>query len=219
MPAEDEGLTVVRDQLGRDGHPLGPVDLPEVVGHVPLGLVRGLYCDTDRVALVVADDRLHLTPDGGREEEDLAVRRGLVQQAAHRREEPHVGHAVSLVEHDRRHVVEADVPPLDQVLEAPGAGHHDVDALVQRPHLVAVTGAAEDGHDPLAIVPHELADDLVHLRGQLTRWHEDQRSREARRDCTVSTTRGSPKASVLPEPVGALPQMSRPASAGGIVSD
>jgi hypothetical protein len=28
-----------------------------------------------------------------------------------------------------------------------------------------------------------------------------------------------PKANVLPEPVGALPQMSRPANAGGIVSD
>ena len=39
------------------------------------------------------------------------------------------------------------------------------------------------------------------------------------RDCTVLTTSGMPKASVLPDPVGALPQMSRPASAGGIVSD
>ena len=217
--AEDEGLAVVLDELGRDGHPLGPIDLPEVVGHVALGLLGGLDGDPDRVPLVVADDRLHLASDGGREEEDLAVRRRLVEQAAHRGKEPHVGHAIGLVEHDGRDIVEEDVAPLDQVLEASRAGHHDVDALVQGPHLVAVARAAEDGHDPLAVLPHEPSDDLVHLRGQLACRHEDERPRAPGRDCTVLTTSGRPKASVLPDPVGALPQMSRPAKAGGIVSD
>ena len=105
---------------------------------------------------------------------------GLVEQAAHRREEAHVGHAIRLVEHHRRDVVEADVAPLDQVLEASGAGHHDVDALVQGTHLVAVSRATEDGDDPLAVMPEEVADDLVHLRGQLAGRHEDQRPRAPR---------------------------------------
>src|ERR1019366_10016651 len=38
------------------------------------------------------------------------------------------------------------------------------------------------------------------------------------RDCVMLATMGMPKASVLPEPVGALPQMSRPASAAGMVA-
>ena len=39
------------------------------------------------------------------------------------------------------------------------------------------------------------------------------------RDWVDLTTSGIPKASVLPDPVGALPQMSLPARAGGMVSD
>ena len=179
-PAEHERLSVLLNQFGRDRHTFGPIDLPEVVGDVALRLLGRLDGDPDRVMLVVADDRLHLAADGGREEEDLAVRRGLVEQAAHRGEEAHVGHAVRLVEHDRRDVVETHVAPLDQVFEAPRAGHDDVDALVQRAHLVAVAGAAEDGDDPLAVMPEEAADDIVDLRGQLARRHEDQRPRAAR---------------------------------------
>ena len=164
--------------------------------------------------LVAADDRLDLSPDGGGEEEDLAVGSRLVQQAAHRGEEPHVRHAVRLVEHDGGDVIEPDVAPLDEILESTRAGHHDVDPLVQGPHLVAVPRAAEDGHDPLAVMAQEVAQDVVDLRGQLPGRHQHQRPRAPRPRSAVLTARGIPKASVLPEPVGALPQMSRPAERG-----
>ena len=38
------------------------------------------------------------------------------------------------------------------------------------------------------------------------------------RDCVMLATIGMPKASVLPDPVGALPQISRPARAAGMVA-
>ena len=46
-PAEDERLSVVLDQFGRDRHPLGPIDLPEVVGDVTLRLLGRLDGNSD----------------------------------------------------------------------------------------------------------------------------------------------------------------------------
>ncbi len=72
-------------------------------------------------------------------------------------------------------VVEPYVAPLNQVLQAPGARHHDVDALLQGAHLLAVASATEDRHDALAVCPEQVAQDLVHLRGQLAGRHEHER--------------------------------------------
>ena len=202
--AEHEGLPVVLDQLGRDGHPIGPLHLPEMVGDVALRLRRGLDGHPDRVPLVAADDGLDLAPDGGREEEHLAIRGGLVQEAAHRREEPHVGHAVRLVEDDRGHVVETHVTPLDEVFEAAGAGDHDVDPLVQGAHLVAVAEAAEDRDDPLAVGAEQVAQDVVHLRGQLPGRHEDQRPRAAWARLYGVGGQGDPEGQRLARPGGRL---------------
>ena len=154
--AEHEGLSVLLNQFGRDRHTFGPIHLPEEMGDVALGLLGRLNSDPDRITLVGADDRLHLTADGGREEEHLAVRRRLVEQPAHCREEPHVRHAVSLVEHDGRDVVETHIAPLNQVFEASRARHNDVDTLVQRTYLIAVAGPTEDGDHPLAVVAQEV---------------------------------------------------------------
>ena len=178
--AEHEGLPVALDDLCGDGDPLGALDLPEVVGDVGLGLRGRLDGEPHGVPLVRADDRLHLPPDGGREEHDLAVGRRLVEQAAHCGQEPHVGHAVGLVEDHGGHVVEADVSPCDEVLQAARARHHNVDALVQGAHLVAVPRPAEDRHDALAGGPEQVDQDRVHLRGQLACGHEDQRPGTAR---------------------------------------
>ena len=104
----------------------------------------------------------------------------LVQEPAHRGKEAHVGHAVRLVEHHGRDLVEEHVASFDEVLEAARTGHHDVDALVECAHLVAVSRAAEDGDDPLAIMPEQVSDDIVHLGGQLACRHEDQCPRAAR---------------------------------------
>ncbi len=116
--AEHEGLAVLRHELGRDGDALGPIHFPEVMGDVALLFFGRFDVDPNRVVLIAADDRLDLTADRGREEDDLALGRGLVQEAANGGEEAHVGHAVRLVEHDGGDVVEHDVAALDEVLEA-----------------------------------------------------------------------------------------------------
>ena len=178
--AEHEGLSVMLDQLCRDRHAFGPIHLPEVMGDIALRFLGRLDRDPDRVTLVGADDGLHLTTDGGREKEHLAVRRRLVEETAYRGEESHVRHTVRFVEHHRRDVVETHIAPLNQVFEASRARHNDVDALVQCAHLVAVAGATEDRDNPLVVMPQEATDDIVDLRGQLPRRHEDQRSRLTR---------------------------------------
>ena len=174
---EHEGLSVVLNQLRRDRHSIGALDPPEVVRHITLCFFRRFDVHPDRVPLIVADDRLHFASDGGREKENLAIRGCLVEQSAHRWEKPHVGHAIRFVEHDRRDVVEKDVTPLDQVLETPGTGNHDVDTLVQGAHLIAVTGTTKYGDDAFAIMPEKAPDDLVHLRGQFARRHQDESCR------------------------------------------
>ena len=177
--AEHERLPVLLNQFGRDRHAFGPIHLPEEMGDVTLGLLGRLDGDPDRVTLVAANDRFHLAADGRREKEDLAVRCGLVEQATNRREEPHIRHPVRFVQHDRGDVLELHVAPLNEVFKASRAGHDDIDALVQRPYLIAVPGTAEDRDHPLAVVPEEAPDDIVHLGGQLPRRHEHKCPRAA----------------------------------------
>ena len=175
--AEYERLSVVLNQLGGDRHPVRPVHLPEVMDHITLRLLGGLNGNPHRITLVVANNRLHLPADGGREEENLAVLCCLVEQSAHCGKESHVRHTVGLVEHHGRDIVEADVPALNQVFESSWASDHDVDALVKGAHLVAVAGATEDGDDPLAVVPQKIPDDVMDLGGQLACRDKDQRTR------------------------------------------
>ena len=73
-----------------------------------------------------------------------------------------------------------------------------------------------DAHADLLAERREHVDDLL---GELARRHEHERGRVAglrpsRRVCSI----GRPNASVLPEPVWALPHTSRPASASSMVA-
>ncbi len=82
----------------------------------------------------------------GREEERLAIRRRLADDAADRRLEAHVEHAVGLVEDEHTDVAQADRATGDQVLEPAGGGDDDVGAL-GRLHLGAEADAAVDSGD------------------------------------------------------------------------
>jgi hypothetical protein len=141
------------------------------------------------------------------------------KQTANGGKEPHVRHAVRLVEHDGRDVVQADVAALDEILEASRAGHHHIDALVQGAALVAVPGTSEDGDHPLAVATEERASTACTCEASSRVGTRMSALGRRGRDCFMLATIGMPKASVLPEPVGALPQMSRPASAAGMVAD
>ncbi len=107
-------------------------------------------------------------------------------------------------------------PLADEVLEATGAGDDDVDALVERPALLLVAGAAVDGE-------HRAARDAERAwASSSATWAASSRvgtstRAQGRRGAATSrrAAMARPKARVLPEPVGARPQTSRPARASG----
>jgi len=97
-----------------------------------------------------------------------------VEDLLHLGREAHVQHAVGLVEDEHLDLVEQDVLVLDEVDEAAGRGHQDVDALAQRLALGVEAHAAVDGLDAAAHHLRERGDDLAHLVGELTGGHEHQ---------------------------------------------
>ena len=174
-PAEDDGRAGVLDDV--DGMVLAVHvgDLPE---QVPGGGDVGLdvtHLVAGRAVLVTVGDDLDVTVQRGREQHGLAVVGGGVEQALDGGQEAHVGHAVGLVDDDDLDVLEVDVAALDQVLEAAGAGHQDVDALAQRAALAAVADAAVDRHGPALADGEQGRELLVDLLGQLTGGGQDQR--------------------------------------------
>ena len=106
-------------------------DGPEAVGDLAL-LLHRLGLVVGRVRLVVPDQHVDVAVERGGEEHRLALLVGHVEEAADLGQEPHVGHAVGLVDHDEVDVVEAQRAAVEQVLEAAGGGHHDLDALAER---------------------------------------------------------------------------------------
>ena len=160
--AEDDRATGRGDGVRRDPDALGSGHVPEHV--VGCDHVRGLLANlaAHRVVLVVAGERRHVAVEGGREQHRLPIGRGLVEQAPNSRHESHVGHAVGLVDHDCVHRAQADHALLDQVFEASGTRHQDVDAPAERLNLAAVAHAAVDDRDPYATGEgSQLGHDLV----------------------------------------------------------
>ena len=127
-----------------------------------------------RVVLVVADEHVDVTVERRGEQHRLTGGVALVEQLAHLRQEPHVGHAVGFVEHDEVHVVEADEPLVDQVGETAGACHGDVDAAVERTSIARDRHTAEERLHARAVAPGELAQLAGNLRRELTGRDEHQ---------------------------------------------
>ena len=169
--------------------------------------------------LVAAGELGDVAVERGREQQGLAVRQGAVEQALDGGEEPHVGHAVGLVDDDDAHLGEADAAAADEVLEAAGAGDEHVDPAADRLGLGAVADTAVHGGDGAVSRLGEGRQLVLDLVGQLTGRGQDQGGGVAGTPPSrVLTSVGMPKAMVLPEPVGARPQRSRPARASGMVA-
>ena len=154
---------------------------------------------------------------------------GLVEPAQHPLDlghEAHVGHAVGLVEHQHLELVDRQLAPVAEVDEAPRGGDDDVDPLAELGDLAVDVGAAVDGHGVQPELLGQRGQDVVDLDGQLPRRQQDEGERPGRarggRPCASRVPwprwrSGTPKARVLPEPVLALPQTSRPARASATV--
>jgi len=167
-----------------------------------------------RVVLVAADQRV-----GGlvqvAENSRSGARWGPVQEAADLGQKAHVRHPVGLVHDDHLDLVEVHVSAVDQVSEPARAGHQDVHAAAQRSPLGLDAGLRRSRRRPGPLREAEPLELSAHLGRQLPGRYEDEARGliEAARPRRV--TSGIPKAMVLPEPVGARPQTSRPAQPSG----
>ena len=84
---------------------------------------------------------------GGMVAENISVCRVLRHRGhdpPQRHDEAHVEHLVGLVENQDLDVAQIDVALLHQVEQPAGRGDEDVDAVLQRPHLRALSDAAVD---------------------------------------------------------------------------
>ena len=113
-----------------------------------------------------------------------------------------------------------DVAAAHEVGEPAGAGDGHVDAAAQRLELRTEADAAVERCDAALASGEQRAQLGMDLGGQFAggREHECHAAARGGHGRRRSAS-GMPKASVLPDPVGALPQTSRPARAGGMASD
>src|SRR5699024_10033082 len=72
-----------------------------------------------------------------------------------------------------------------EVLESAGAGHHDVDATVERGDLTALRDATEDHGGPQAHGLGQWGQRVVELAGELAGGGEDQAARGVTRAATA----------------------------------
>ena len=135
---------------GHVARAVGALGQPEEV--LGGGDVRALLADLvpAGVVLEVVDELGDRAFERRREQQHLALGGGRADDAAHGRQEAHVGHLVGLVDDDRGHLVEPQGTHLQQVLEAAGARHDQLGALVEQLALGAVADAAVDGRDLVA---------------------------------------------------------------------
>ncbi len=141
---EHDRRTETLDHVGGGRHAFLAIDQPEVVlGGVH---VRALRADlvTHGVVLEVGHELGDGAVEGGREQQHLAVVRGLLDDAADRGQKAHVGHLVGFVDHHGGDVAQVDGSHLHQVLETTGAGDDEFDAAVERLALAAVADPAVD---------------------------------------------------------------------------
>ncbi len=108
------------------------------------------------------------------EQQRLARRRGLANDTSHRRQKPHVEHAVRLVEHEDADLVEVAGTLLDEVDQAPRRGDENVAAMLEGRDLRLVADAADNGQRDVARDVRDLRGDLVDLLGELARRGDDE---------------------------------------------
>ncbi len=178
---EEDAASAARGQLLHERLlRFGAVDLEHVVGH--RGDVAGGLVDRVQHLVVeeAANDLVHAVVERGREQEALAVLRGLVEDARDDGQEAEVGHVVGLVEHGDLNRVEVHEALLHEVLEAAGARHDDVDAGLERLDLAALRDATEDGRRVEAVRLGERGERRGDLGGQLAGRGEDEAERATR---------------------------------------
>ena len=101
----------------------------------------------------------------------------MLQDATDIRQEPHVEHAIGLVEHEILETVEFPVRPREVIEQASGRCDHDVDARTKRVLLRSHPNTTEYGGRREWRVHRERVELFEDLRRQFTRRRHHQRAR------------------------------------------
>ena len=89
--------------------------------------------------------------------------------------EPHVEHAVRLVDHQQLAAVEEDLAPFEKIHQSAGRGDEHVDAFFQRLQLIAHGNTADKQRHVELVIATILLEIFGNLRGQFARRLQDQR--------------------------------------------
>ena len=172
---EDEAPVGAADDGGGHVDLVHLVDPEEPVLHqVDRRLVR-LDLVVHRVDQVLLHDVVDVAVEGGGEQHRLGM--GVAQMAENPGDlgrEPHVGHAVGLVEHDQVDLVEIDLLPLEEVDHPAGGGDDDVALAAEGGGLLAGGVAPVDGDDREAPHGRQRRQHAGHLHGELPGGDEDE---------------------------------------------
>ena len=114
-----------------------------------------------------------------RVEHGLTVTRQHRRDLANRLDETHVEHAIGFIKDEERDLAEIDQPLLQEIDETPWRCHENVDALLDRAHLRALSNAAEDDGEADGRVATVTCETLCDLRGEFARRREYERLRLA----------------------------------------
>ncbi len=203
-PGEHDRAARGVDDVGRVLHPVAVLNEPEVMPGID-----GLRLDrtgivAHRVLLVVTAQHGDVPVERGREQQGLALACGAIEDAAHRRQEAHVGHPVCLVDDDDVDGAEVDAALLHEVFEPAGCCDEHVDSPAQRVLLGAVANAAVDGEDVTFGRLGERSELALDLLGELTSWREDERSWPLAVGAADSGEHGKAEGEGLARPGGSL---------------
>ena len=177
---EDQGLLRVATDGGAHLDPVHLVHLEEPVLHgVDGGAGRG-HLVQHRIGQVAAHQPVDGAVEGGREQQRLVLPLETPEHPLDLGHEPHVGHAVGLVEDQGLDVGHRQLAPVAEVDEPAGRGDDHVDPAAELLHLPLDVRPAVDGGDPQPRLLGQWLEDLADLHGQLTGGDQHQGAGTAR---------------------------------------
>ena len=175
--AEDNDGIVVDDlkDAGKRVHLVTVRGQQEALRDVVISAALGLDRDLRRIVEVLLRQTADRVRHGGREECDLLVFRGVLQDALHVFLEAHVEHLVRLIKHEEAQLGDVQRALLQVVDDATRGAHDDLRAAAQAGELDAVGLTAVDGQDLDATqVVGEGLEGVRDLEGQLACGREDE---------------------------------------------
>ena len=143
--------------------------------------------------LVAVDEALDGAVERGREQQGLVTALDVAEHPLDLGHEPHVGHAVGLVEDDQADVGEVGELAVDQVDEPPGGGHDDLGTRLERVDLLGHLRAAVHGDQPQVSGFDQGSEHVGHLDGELAGGHQHEARRTLGRGLGDPLDEGKPE--------------------------